>query len=74
MEKKIIAAAIAVIAAVTIYFGGWEIIKFIGSNIFTFPWNSAAVLTLSFCTIVLMFCTIFFPYKIYHKIINTPEP
>ena len=36
MEKKIISAAIAVVAAVIIYFGGWEIIKFIGSNVFEF--------------------------------------
>ena len=55
MEKKIISAAIAVVAAVIIYFGGWEIIKFIGSNVFEFPWNSAAILLLSLCTIVLMF-------------------
>lgn len=74
MEKKIIAAALAVIAAVTIYFGGWEIIKFIGNNVLLFPWNTVAVLILSFCTIVLMFCTIFFPYRIYLKIVNTPEP
>ncbi|MCX4349545.1 MAG: hypothetical protein OSJ76_07180 [Alphaproteobacteria bacterium] len=73
MEKKIISAAIAVVAAVIIYFGGWEIIKFIGSNVFEFPWNSAAILLLSLCTIVLMFCTVCLPYKIYLKLINTNE-
>ena len=37
--------------------------QFIGSNVFEFPWNSAAILLLSLCTIVLMFVRCVFPTK-----------
>lgn len=39
MEKKIFAAVIAAVAALIIYNGGWEIIKFLGDKVFAYPWN-----------------------------------
>jgi len=70
MENKFIAAVIAIISAVVIYLGGWEIIKFFGSKVFSYPWNSTAILSLSAMTLALLFCTVAISYKIYYKVLE----
>lgn len=68
MEKKIFAAVIAAVAALIIYNGGWEIIKFLGDKVFAYPWNSAAIITLSLITMALILCTVSVPIVLYQKL------
>lgn len=72
MNKKVIAAVVAVVAALVIYKGGWELIKFVGDNVFSFPWHFGEIIILSLMTMVLIICTVVAPYKIYKKIL-TPK-
>ena len=58
MEKKIFAAVIAAVAALIIYNGGWEIIKFLGDKVFAYPWNFAAIIRyLSFLYLHSLICS-----------------
>ena len=69
MEKKIFAAVIAAVAALIIYNGGWEIIKFLGDKVFAYPWNFAAIIILSLITMALIIGTVVVPIGIYKKIL-----
>lgn len=66
MKKEIFAVVIAAVAAVVIYFGGWEIIKYIGDKVW--PINGIKAIPFGIATILLIFCTIVAPYGIYKKI------
>ena len=70
MNKNLTAIALAVVAAPVIYLGGWEIIKFVGDNVFSFPWHFGEILVLSLLTMILIICTVVAPYKIYKKILT----
>lgn len=72
MNKKVIAAVVAVVAALVIYKGGWELIKFVGDKVFSFPWHFGEIICLSLASLALIFCTVVVPYGIYKKIL-TPK-
>ena len=67
MEKKFLAAGVAVVAALVIYKGGWMLIQFVGDNVFSFPWHFGEIICLSLATLILIFCTVVVPYGIYKK-------
>ena len=66
MKREIFAVVIAAVAAVVIYFGGWEIIKYFGEMVW--PINGIKAIPFGIATILLIFCTIVAPYGIYKKI------
>ncbi len=70
MNKKFLAAVVAVVAALVIYKGGWYLIQFVGDKVFSFPWNFGEILVLSLLTMILIICTVVVPYKIYKKILT----
>ena len=71
MNKKILAAVVAVVAALVIYKGGWMLIQFVGDYVFSFPWHFEDIIVLSLATLALIFFTVVVPYKIYKKITLT---
>ena len=73
MKQKFIAVIIAVVVAVVIYFGGWEIIKFFGNRVFGFPWSSWEILALSAMTLGLILYTAIVPCVIYNKIVKIAQ-
>lgn len=66
MKRIIFATVIAVVAAVVIYFGGWELIKYLGDKVWPIVGPKAVVFGVF--TIFLIFCTITIPYGIFRKI------
>ena len=68
MNKKFLAAVVAVVAALVIYKGGWELIKFVGDNVFSFPWHFGEIIVLSLMAMLLIICTVVAPYGIYKKL------
>lgn len=72
MNKNLTAIALAVVAAPVIYLGGWEIIEFVGDQVFSFPWNFGEIIVLSLMSMFLIIFTVVAPYKIYKKIL-TPK-
>ena len=70
MNKKFLAAVVAVVAALVIYKGGWKIIEFVGDKVFSFPWNFGEIIVLSLLTMILIICTVVAPYGIYKKILT----
>ena len=70
MNKKILAAVVAVVAALVIYKGGWCFIQFVGDNVFSFPWHFWEVIVLSLATLILIFCTVLISYGIYKKVLT----
>lgn len=68
MNKKVIAMALAVVAALVIYKGGWYLIQFVGDNVFSFPWHFGEIIVLSLLTMILIICTVVAPYGIYKKL------
>ena len=67
MNKKFLAAVVAVVAVPVIYLGGWYLIQFVGDNVFSFPWNFGEIIVLSLMTMFLIIGTIVIPYGIYKK-------
>ena len=68
MNRNLIAIALAVVAAPVIYLSGWELIKFVGDKVFSFPWNFGEIIVLSLATMLLIICTVVAPYGIYKKL------
>lgn len=68
MNRKFLAAVVAVVAALVIYKGGWMLIKFVGDKVFSFPWHFGEIICLSLATLALIFCTVVAPYGIYKKL------
>ena len=68
MKRNSIAIALAVVAALVIYKGGWYLIQFVGDKVFSFPWHFGEIIVLSLMTMVLLIGTIVIPYGIYKKI------
>ena len=72
MNRNLIAIALAVVATPVIFMSGWELIKFVGDNVFSFPWHFGEIIVLSLLTMILIICTVVAPYGIYKKIL-TPK-
>lgn len=70
MKRNSIAIALAVVAALVIYKGGWYLIQFVGDKVFSFPWHFGEIIVLSPMTMVLLIGTIVIPYGIYKKILT----
>lgn len=68
MNRNLIAIALAVVATPVIFMSGWELIKFVGDNVFSFPWNFGEIIVLSLLTMILIICTVVAPYGIYKKL------
>ena len=68
MNRNFIAMALAVVAAPVIFMSGWEIIKFVGDKVFSFPWNFGEIIVLSLMSMFLIIFTVVAPYGIYKKL------